>query len=59
MTERLDETTPGGRYHNQDGTRWIDANGNDLGPVDEKQPETDANANARPAKPAPKAKASA
>ena len=32
-TRRPDETEPGGRYHNQDGTRWTDANGRDLGPV--------------------------
>jgi len=31
--QRPDETIPGGRYLNQDGTRWINCWGDDLGPV--------------------------
>ncbi len=49
--KRLDETIPGGRYLNQDETRWIDANGKDLGPVDR------GDAEAEPKKPAAKAAA--
>ncbi len=58
MIERPDETIPGGRYLSPDGKRFVDANGEDIGPVKEQaKPEPDKAAEQSAAKPAPKAKA--
>lgn len=40
MSDKIDEVQPGGKYVGVDG-RYHDANGNDLGPVDPLQKETE------------------
>jgi hypothetical protein len=43
MSERPDETIPGGRYFSPDETRFVDANGKDLGPVNADPDHSEAN----------------
>jgi hypothetical protein len=55
MSERLDETIPGGKYLSPDGKRFVDANGNDIGAVNEQANAEPDKADVKPAaKAAPK-----
>lgn len=58
MSDKIDETIPGGKYIGTDG-RYHDANGNDLGPVgvEPVKPADDDEAQSAAEKPAAKSAA--
>lgn len=49
MSERPDETIPGGKYLSPDGKRFVNANGEDIGAATEQAKAEPAKADAKPA----------